>query len=430
MKRSLIISFFSLNILGCSTTGPATIERNENMHYRYDATLQMDTIGSGESLSMIANKYGTSVDEIARINSLPANFIARSNTDVLVPIRKETSSSQGISSQGNKSQEIYYGSSAGSSLNTKDKNLVDNSEYISNKQYYSNEVQVEPITLDDNLHTENTSNMYLENQSTQQEKIYEKRTDSNFKSELKQSNAKAVNNLQDSSEKGGKFNTIHDNKTAKNIHNEMDTNKEKNNKKSNTKDIPDKLNINQIDIKSLDKIQKKDGDDNLKEIDDNNINIQEKSIDKKLQESSQQKKLEQSQIIEANTSFKLPNPLGLSNFMWPLHGKILQHFDKNSGSEGMNIAASANTIVRAAADGKVIYVGNSVNQYGNLLIIRHEGDYLSAYAHNSQIIVKKDQQVRKGQAISKVGQSGGVSESQLYFSIRHDKKVIDPEAKQ
>ena len=192
--------------------------------------------------------------------------------------------------------------------------------------------------------------------------------------------------------------------------------------KTIAKTTPAKMNEQEsgaIDINSLDKTHH--------ESDAHDTSQAEVSSDKQNEEEKDNIDVAEAEASKAGAGFKISNPMGMSRFMWPLQGKILQRFDKSRGSEGINVAVPANTIVRAAADGKVIYVGSNINQYGNLLIIRHDGDYLSAYAHSSQVMVKKGQQIRKGQAVAKVGQSGGVNEPQLYFSIRHGKEIIDPE---
>jgi len=76
---------------------------------------------------------------------------------------------------------------------------------------------------------------------------------------------------------------------------------------------------------------------------------------------------------------------------------------------------------------KVVYIGNNVEGYGNLLIIRHEGDIMTAYAHLKDIVVERGAQVKRGESIGSVGQVGNVKEPQLHFSIRKGKKTIDPE---
>lgn len=123
-----------------------------------------------------------------------------------------------------------------------------------------------------------------------------------------------------------------------------------------------------------------------------------------------------------NNSFKASTPLNSTYFIWPLNGKISR--DKK---DGLTIFAPLNTVIRAAGNGKVIYAENDNGEYGNLIIIKHQDGYLSAYAHNNQMLVKKGDEVKKGQTISKVGKSGKVSKPQLFFSMRKGKDIVDPE---
>ncbi|MEO0400430.1 MAG: M23 family metallopeptidase [Pseudomonadota bacterium] len=116
-------------------------------------------------------------------------------------------------------------------------------------------------------------------------------------------------------------------------------------------------------------------------------------------------------------------------FAWPLKGALVRRFESGvSGprNDGINIAAPVGTPVRAAADGEVVYRGSDLDGYGNLILIRHNNDFVTAYAHNDVMLVRKGQQVRQGQIISKVGQSGSAGQPQLHFEIRQDLKAVDP----
>ncbi|MDJ1257146.1 MAG: M23 family metallopeptidase [Candidatus Midichloria sp.] len=127
--------------------------------------------------------------------------------------------------------------------------------------------------------------------------------------------------------------------------------------------------------------------------------------------------------------FKYATPLNSKQFIWPVEGKILLRYSKsgNSFNEGMNIAAPLGTVVRAAADGEVMYVGKEPKVYGNLIIIKHRGNYLTAYAHNDKISVAKGAKVKQGQPIATIGKTGAATIPQLHFSMRKDKKTINPE---
>jgi lipoprotein NlpD len=110
---------------------------------------------------------------------------------------------------------------------------------------------------------------------------------------------------------------------------------------------------------------------------------------------------------------------------WPVAGKILAGFNDSSGSKGVDIAGTRGQPVHAAASGKVVYSGAGLRGYGKLVIIKHNKTYLSAYAHNSQILVKEGQEVAKGQKIAEVGDSD-TDRTKLHFEIRKLGKPIDP----
>ncbi len=125
---------------------------------------------------------------------------------------------------------------------------------------------------------------------------------------------------------------------------------------------------------------------------------------------------------DSDNNFKTSTPLNSQLFIWPLNGAV-----SRKNKDGITISAPLNTPVRAAGSGKVIFAENDNSEYGNLVIIKHQDGYLSAYAHNNQIMVKKGDKVNKGQTISKVGKSGKVSKPQLFFSMRKGKDLINPE---
>ena len=127
--------------------------------------------------------------------------------------------------------------------------------------------------------------------------------------------------------------------------------------------------------------------------------------------------------------FHSKTPLNSSQFIWPVEGKVLAHYGKSATgfNEGISIAAPLGTIVKAAGDGEVLYVGKEPKVYGNLIILKHKKNYLTAYAHLDKIIVQKGAKISIGQSIGAVGKTGSVSTPQLHFTIRKDKKTINPE---
>ncbi len=112
-------------------------------------------------------------------------------------------------------------------------------------------------------------------------------------------------------------------------------------------------------------------------------------------------------------------------FRWPARGRIIQGF-KPGGNDGINIAVPEGTSVKAAESGVVAYAGNELKGYGNLILIRHPNGFVSAYANNGDIEVKRGETVKRGQTIAKSGQSGNVASPQLHFELRKGTKPVDP----
>ncbi|MGO9685746.1 MAG: peptidoglycan DD-metalloendopeptidase family protein [Beijerinckiaceae bacterium] len=112
-------------------------------------------------------------------------------------------------------------------------------------------------------------------------------------------------------------------------------------------------------------------------------------------------------------------------FRWPAHGRIIQAFKRN-GNDGINIALPEGTSVRAAEAGVVAYAGNELKGYGNLVLIRHPNGFVTAYANNGELDVKRGDTVTRGQVIAKSGQSGNVASPQLHFEVRKGTTPVDP----
>ncbi|MFI3156620.1 MAG: peptidoglycan DD-metalloendopeptidase family protein [Methylococcaceae bacterium] len=112
------------------------------------------------------------------------------------------------------------------------------------------------------------------------------------------------------------------------------------------------------------------------------------------------------------------------NFQWPIKGKILKSFSP-ADNKGIDIAGEMGQDVSAAEAGKVVYSGQSLIGYGNLLIIKHNDLYLSAYANNSQLLIEEGRTVEKGEVIAKVGQAGS-NKTSLHFEIRKNGKPVNP----
>lgn len=112
------------------------------------------------------------------------------------------------------------------------------------------------------------------------------------------------------------------------------------------------------------------------------------------------------------------------NWIWPANGAVLAGFD-DVKNKGLDIGGKAGDPVLAAADGRVVYVGAGLRGYGNLIILKHNNIYLTAYAHNQTLLVKEDQSVLKGQKIAEMGNSDA-DRVKLHFEVRRQGKPVDP----
>jgi lipoprotein YgeR len=119
-----------------------------------------------------------------------------------------------------------------------------------------------------------------------------------------------------------------------------------------------------------------------------------------------------------------PAPASSISLVWPTNGTVVRRFD-GSNSKGIDIAGSAGTPVVAAAAGTVVYAGNGLRGYGNLLILKHNADYLTAYAHNRVLLVKEGQSVTQGEKIAEMGDSD-TDRAMLHFELRYQGRSIDP----
>lgn len=124
-----------------------------------------------------------------------------------------------------------------------------------------------------------------------------------------------------------------------------------------------------------------------------------------------------------------PAPRAARRFLWPVEGKVVSGFGpKGSGkhNDGINIAAAKGTPVRAAENGVVVYAGDRLKGFGNLLLVKHADGWMTAYAHNRVLKVARGDVVTRGQIIAEVGRTGSVTTPQLHFEVRQGKRAVDP----
>ena len=148
-------------------------------------------------------------------------------------------------------------------------------------------------------------------------------------------------------------------------------------------------------------------------------------------ESSQTARVvEPTPAMSSQDAVKNAEPAGsLAGFRWPVRGRVIVAFGpKPNGvqNDGINLAVPEGTPIKAAEDGVVAYAGSELKGYGNLVLIRHSNGFVTAYAHASDILVKRGEAVKRGQVIAHAGQTGNVTSPQLHFEIRKGATPVDP----
>lgn len=132
----------------------------------------------------------------------------------------------------------------------------------------------------------------------------------------------------------------------------------------------------------------------------------------------------------SNYTYVQPSTKRNQKFVWPVKGQIISKFgpiSKGRNNDGINIKAAKGTPVKAADTGTIAYAGNELKGFGNLILIKHTDGWVTAYAHNDTIKVRKGQNVTRGETIATVGATGGVSQPQLHFETRAGKKALNPQ---
>lgn len=149
---------------------------------------------------------------------------------------------------------------------------------------------------------------------------------------------------------------------------------------------------------------------------------QSQSTKAKPQEVAKGEPAEEADASSAASAGKSEAP----QFRWPARGRVISRFG-GDGNDGINISVPEGTSVRAAEDGTVAYVGDEIKGYGKLVLVRHANGWVSAYANNGDLLVKKGDSVKRGQVLAKSGQTGNVASPQLHFELRKGKTPVDPQ---
>jgi murein DD-endopeptidase MepM/ murein hydrolase activator NlpD len=132
----------------------------------------------------------------------------------------------------------------------------------------------------------------------------------------------------------------------------------------------------------------------------------------------------------ASSAATPPEGRGSNAFLWPVRGRVLATYGSGTDgthNDGINIGAPRGTAVQAVDAGVVAYTGNELRGYGNLILVKHDNGWISAYAHCDQLLVKRGEKVARGQVIARVGSTGNVGEPQLHFELRRGHKAVDPQ---
>jgi lipoprotein NlpD len=166
--------------------------------------------------------------------------------------------------------------------------------------------------------------------------------------------------------------------------------------------------------------------------------VKPNSVDKKTTKTASKKQLDQvaKPAYSVTSSQQAVNPVihkrestlpkKVSRWFWPVKGKVIGTFSaKEQGNKGIKIAGNRGDAIKAAASGRVVYAGSALRGYGNLVIIKHSDDYLSAYAHADKILVKEKQLVNVGQTVAEMGNTG-TNRVMLHFEIRYHGKSVNP----
>jgi murein DD-endopeptidase MepM/ murein hydrolase activator NlpD len=153
-------------------------------------------------------------------------------------------------------------------------------------------------------------------------------------------------------------------------------------------------------------------------------------VEKKVASTTENARMVTPVPATTDTVAKNAEPTGaMPSFRWPVRGRVIAGFGASTNgtqNDGINLAVPAGTPIKAADDGIVAYAGNELKGYGNLVLIRHSNGFVSAYAHASELLVKRGDTIKRGQVIANAGQTGNVSSPQLHFEIRKGSTPVDP----
>ncbi len=350
-------------------------------------------IQAGDTLYSIAKKHDVSLRDLIEVNNLEPPYQLKTGALIKIPNSNYHESREG---------ETLYSVSRMYDMKVNDLIAINNLKFP-----YS-------IYPGDKLKIINKNNISAKNQPENPQITNNKIVEKNLKTLPAQNNNTAQNIATESKTAESKL-ASSENKTK--LTNKLLTNNSTDNinQKPST-NSGDKASLKTNDIKIADTKNQKKPDNNIK-------NIINPSAEKVVET-----KLTINKPIDKNSIKKIANKN--NEFCWPVRGTVISKFGPKSAglfNDGINIQAQQGQSVVASEDGIVAYVGDELKGYGNLVIIKHAGGWISAYAHLKNYGVELGQKISKGQKIGLVGNTGKVKSPQLYFGLRKGRDAVNPE---
>jgi len=352
-------------------------------------------VEQGDTLYSIAKKNNTNLREIIELNNIEPPYQVKVGESIKIPVASYHESRDG---------ETLYSISRMYNMKVNDLIAINDLKFPY-AIYTGDKIKINPNKNLKNQEQKPSENIEIAQKTT-------KDLSKNSKNE------KAPNNI---SKENLKEKNIADNKNIKaKLANENSAKNEPDKVLSSNKSIDKSAEIESYGLKPTEVRARElsKADDNSKTV-KNIIPAQNQIV---------QTKLEINKPIDKDAIKKIANKS--NHFAWPVRGEIVSKFGPKSAglfNDGINIKAKSGQNVMASEDGIIAYVGNELKGYGNLVIIKHAGGWISAYAHLKDFAVNRGQKIYQGQKIGSVGDSGKVKYPQLYFGLRKGRDAVNPE---
>ncbi len=382
------------------------------------------TLGQGETLATLSNRYGVPVAGLLAANGLSNANQAKAGQDIIIPVRNAAVKS--VAAPLEKALPIQPTKTATASQITTDQSTA--AQTMAQKKALE-QARRERIKAE-KLVEELAAQEVINDKKAQQAQT---RLDSVRKVKTSRIEASATPNTP--------LNTSGDAAKLKLVQEKAI--KEKNQKEATLKDVLKKEKVAQEKLKQEKLKQEKTAQDKtrLEQAAKAKIASEQTAKNKLAAEQAQQKaalvaaqnKQQADKAQTAKVIEKAPDPettasipVANHDFRWPARGRVISGFSGKGGNEGITIALPEGTPVKAAEGGVIAYSGSELKGYGNLVLVRHDNGFVSAYANNGELLVKRGEKVKRGQTIAKSGQTGNVSSPQLHFELRKGSTPVDP----